>query len=126
MEKEFIIKQELKDNQYAYISKTEVNVSRETFCFEVGITTIMDFRNREDKVPFYTTDVIKKTESIEKPLLRSLEKFKELLRKEDSIVATKSLGCSRCHVEYINQYIDYYDLAQGFGFEPETKKPLTA
>ena len=120
MEKEFIIKQELKDNQYAYISKTEVNVSRGTFCFEVGITTIMDFRNREDKVPFYTTDVI------EKPLLRSLEKFKELLRKEDSIVATKSLGCSRCHVEYINQYIDYYDLAQGFGFEPETKKPLTA
>ena len=126
MEKEFIIKQELKDNQYAYISKTEVNVSSGTFCFEVGITTIMDFRNREDKVPFYTTDVIKRTESIEKPLLRSLEKFKELLRKEDSIVATKSLGCSRCHVEYINQYIDYYDLAQGFGFEPETKKPLTA
>ena len=82
--------------------------------------------NTGDKVPFYTTDVIKKTESIEKPLLRSLEKFKELLRKEDSIVATKSLGCSRCHVEYIHQYIDYYDLAQGFGFEPETKKPLTA
>ena len=79
MEKEFIIKQELKDNQYAYISKTEVNVSRGTFCFEVGITTIMDFRNREDKVPFYTTDVIKRTESIEKPLLRSLEKFKELI-----------------------------------------------
>ncbi len=126
MEKEFIIKQELKDNQYAYISKTEVNVSHGTFCFEVGITTIMDFRNREDKVPFYTTDVIKKTESIEKPLLESLEKFKELLRKEDSIVATKSLGCSRCHVEYIHQYIDHYDLAQGFGFEPETKKPLTA
>ena len=103
-----------------------MNVSHGTFCFEVGITTIMDFRNREDKVPFYTTDVIKKTESIEKPLLESLEKFKELLRKEDSIVATKSLGCSRCHVEYIHQYIDHYDLAQGFCFEPETKKPLTA
>ena len=126
MEKEFINKQELKDNQYAYISKTEVNVSRGTFCFEVGtIFPIMDI-NTGDKVLFYTTDVIKKTESIEKPLLRSLEKFKELLRKEDSIVATKSLGCSRCHVEYIHQYIDYYDLAQGFGFEPETKKPLTA
>ena len=128
MEKQFIIKQRLvgMSPRFVYISK---NTSA-WIHYEVGVTTsllnISDKSTFELDVPFYKTPGIEKTDSIEKPLLESLEKFKELLRKEKSKVATKSLGCSRCHVEFINQIIEESDLAQGFCFEAVTRECLTA